>query len=73
MSNQWCDTCGGLVDRIGLRPQGVRFCVCRETIEKLRAKLADAKEWGKQLAEAQNCIQILEKDLAAERNRRSAA
>lgn len=38
MSNQWCDTCGGLVDRIGLRPQGVRFCECRETIEKIRAE-----------------------------------
>ena len=44
MSNQWCDTCGGLVDRIGLRPQGVRFCECRETIEKLRAKLVAERE-----------------------------
>ena len=73
MSNQWCDTCGGLVDRIGLQPQGVRFCECRTTIEKLRAKLADAKEGGKQLTEAQNCIQTLEKDLAAERERADKA
>lgn len=58
MSNQWCDTCGGLVDRIGLRPQGVRFCVCRETIEKLRAELTalraerDALRFERDKAEA---------------------
>lgn len=49
MSNQWCDTCGGLVDRIGLRPQGVRFCECRETIEKLRAELAAERERAEKL------------------------
>ena len=40
MSNVLCHICGGLVDRIGLQPTGVRLCDCLVKIKTLKARIA---------------------------------
>jgi len=40
MSNILCHLCGGLVDRIGLQPTGVRLCGCVAKFKARKARIA---------------------------------
>jgi hypothetical protein len=45
MSNIFCHLCNGLVDQIGLQPEGVRLCDCRSKLRTLigRNRLLEAE------------------------------
>ncbi len=40
MSNILCHLCGGLVDRIGLQPTGVRLCGCVAKFKARKARIS---------------------------------
>ncbi len=44
MSNILCHLCGGLVDRIGLQPTGVRLCGCVAKFKARKARIAELTE-----------------------------
>ena len=81
MSNQWCSVCGGLDDRIGLQPQGVRLCACKANMAALRERLSGCQTELREIAQAlddprvhntmtiSECIKALQAKLAAERAR----
>jgi len=44
VANHFCHLCGGLVDLIGLQPEGARLCGCRNRFGRQAAEIAALQE-----------------------------
>ena len=42
--NHFCHVCGGLVDVIGLEPEGARYCECRRDQRRFRLKIVELQK-----------------------------